>query len=60
MRLFTTSELSRYSCATLRTLAARVASAIAALPEGSTERDTAFVNLRNIRWVLSRRALSPH
>jgi hypothetical protein len=59
MRLLTISELSRYSCTTLRALAARMASAIAALPPGSIERDNAFVNLRTIRWVLARRELSP-
>jgi len=59
MRLPTINELSFYSRATLHALAAQMASAIAALPPGSTERANAFVNLRTIRWVLSRRELSP-
>ena len=60
MRLLTVSELSGYSSATLRALAAQMANAIASLPQGSIERDTALVNLRTIRWVLARRELSPH
>lgn len=60
MQVFTISELNRYSCATLRELAARMEIALANLPAGSPERDTAFQNLRSIRWVLARRAPSPH
>jgi len=60
MRLFSIGELSRYSCATLRELAARMASAIAVLPQGSVERRIAFDNLRLIRFVLAQRLLSPH
>ena len=59
MRLLTINELNRYSCATLHALAAQMAKAIAMLPAGSIEHDTALVNLRTIRWVLSRRELSP-
>jgi hypothetical protein len=59
MQLLTISELSRYSCATLRELAVRMEYAVAALPLGSVERDNAFINLRAIRWLLAQRALSP-
>ena len=59
MRIFSTSELSRYSCATLRALEARMRQAILALPEHAIERDFALENLRNIRRVLiSRRTPS--
>jgi hypothetical protein len=60
MRILTITELSRYSCATLRDLAARMEGAVVALPVGSIERDNAFINLRAIRWVQSRRLLTPH
>jgi hypothetical protein len=59
MRLLTINELNGYSRATLQALAGQMASAIAALPPGSPDRANAFVNLRTIQWVLSRRELSP-
>lgn len=58
MRLLTINELSRYSRATLHALAAQMASAIAALPQGSIERTNALINLRTIRWVLAHRELA--
>ena len=59
MRIFSISELSRYSCATLRALEARMQMALAALPEDAIERHFALENLRNIRRVLAcRQALT--
>jgi hypothetical protein len=46
MRILAITELSRYWSTTLQGLEARTATAVAALPQGSAERDIAFANLR--------------
>jgi hypothetical protein len=42
-----------------RYLLTQITNALAALPEGSPDRDIALANLRNIRAVLARRDFSP-
>lgn len=59
MREYTLEELFRLTRAALFGLHHRIASALAQLPEGSPERLTALINLRNIRRVLARPTLSP-
>jgi hypothetical protein len=59
MRVLTITELMRLSKIELCDLAARITNAFPDLPEGSTERDNAVINLRNIRSVLGRRDFSP-
>jgi hypothetical protein len=59
MRVLTINELLRLTRTELSALAARVASELGALPEGSPERANAFAILRNIRSVLARRDFSP-
>ena len=58
MRLFNINELSRYSNATLRTLAVRMELILGAAPAFSAERYTARANLRTIREALALRAPS--
>jgi hypothetical protein len=59
MRVLTTTELRRLTRIELCALAAQMTNALPDLPEGSPERETVLVNLRNIRWVLARRDFSP-
>ncbi|TYL89971.1 hypothetical protein FXB40_34140 [Bradyrhizobium rifense] len=59
MQTQTINELMRLTRIELCTLAARITNALANLPEGSPERETALINLRNIRVVLARRDWSP-
>jgi hypothetical protein len=59
MRVLTINELMRLTRIELSALLARIASELAALPEGSAERANAHANLRNIRSALARRDLSP-
>jgi hypothetical protein len=59
MRVLTLAELMRLTRIELCALAAQMTNALANYPEGSTEREAALTNLRNIRWVLARRDLSP-
>jgi hypothetical protein len=59
MRVLTLTELMRLTRTELCALAAQVTNALADYPEGSTEREAAQTNLRNIRWALARRDFSP-
>jgi len=59
MRVLTINDLLRLTRTELSALATRIASELAALPEGSPERANAFASLRNIRSVLTRRDFSP-
>jgi hypothetical protein len=40
-------------------LAAHITAALANYPEGSAEHTATLITLRNIRWVLARRAPAP-
>jgi hypothetical protein len=59
MRVLTINELMRLTRIELCNLVRRITTALATLPEGSGERTTAHMNLRNIRFVLGRRDYSP-
>jgi hypothetical protein len=59
MRVLTITELMRLTRIELCYLAAQMTNALWAFPEGSVERQIALTHLRNIRWVLARRDLSP-
>jgi hypothetical protein len=59
MRILTLAELMRLTRIELCALAAQVTSALADFPEGSPERLSGQINLRNIRSVLARRDFSP-
>jgi hypothetical protein len=59
MRVLTLTELMRLTRIELCALLARITNELTAFPEGSTERETAHINLRNIRAVLARRDFSP-
>jgi hypothetical protein len=59
MRVLTINELLRLTRQELCDLAARITATLPDFPEGSVERANALVNLRNIRWVLARRAPAP-
>jgi hypothetical protein len=59
MRVLTINELMRLTRIELCDLATRITAELATLPEGSAERATAHVNLRNIRLVFGRRDLTP-
>ena len=59
MRVLTINELMRLTRIELCALAAQITNALAELPENSTERLNAQINLRNIRSVLARRDFSP-
>ena len=54
MRVYSLTELFCLTRAELFGLHHRIVSALAQLPEASTERQTALINLRNIRRVLVR------
>jgi hypothetical protein len=59
MRVLTLTELMRLTRTELCGLAARITAELPTLREGSPQRTAAYINLRNIRWALSRRDLSP-
>jgi hypothetical protein len=59
MRVLTLTELMRLTRIELCDLLARITNALPDCPEGSAERQNAFINLRNIRSVLARRDFSP-
>jgi len=59
MRVLTIEELMRLTRTELTGLLVRIKAALPDYPEGSTERDNALTNLRNIRSVLARRDFSP-
>jgi len=49
-------RLTRFKLANLLT---RITDALPELPDGSPERQNALINLRNIRWMLTRHDLTP-
>ncbi|WP_426422542.1 hypothetical protein [Bradyrhizobium genosp. A] len=59
MQVLTITQLMRLTRTELCALAARITTELAILSEGSSERETALTTLRNIRFVLARRDLSP-
>jgi hypothetical protein len=59
MRVLTINELMRLTRTELCGLAARITAELPTLREGSPQRTAAHINLRNIRWVLTRRDFSP-
>lgn len=59
MRVLTPTELMRLTRIDLCGLLAQVTSALVNLRKGSPEHHNAIVNVRNIRWALARRDLSP-
>jgi hypothetical protein len=59
MRVLTINELLRLTRKELCDLAAHITAALPHYPEGSAEHTNALTNLRNIRWVLTRRDFSP-
>ncbi|MHB0790080.1 hypothetical protein [Bradyrhizobium sp. 5.13L] len=59
MQVLTQTELMRLTRIELYALAARITTELATLPDGSPERETVLTTLRNIRFVLARRDLSP-
>jgi hypothetical protein len=59
MKVWTMSELVQLSRSELLQLFEAISSRLAALPEGSHERQVALENLDNIRAVLNRPAFSP-
>jgi hypothetical protein len=59
MRVLTLTELMRLTRVELCALLARITNDLTIFPQGSAEREAAFINLRNIRAVLARRDFSP-
>jgi hypothetical protein len=59
MRVLTICELMRLTRKELCDLFTWITGILPTLSEGSAERQTALTNLRNIRYVLTRRDLSP-
>jgi hypothetical protein len=59
MRLLTIAELMRLTRTELCDLLRWIINLLTTLPEGSAARRTALINLRNIRYVMARRDLSP-
>jgi hypothetical protein len=59
MRVPTITELMRLTRTELCGLLVRVTTQLQTLPESSPERGDAMIAIRNIRWVLARRDLSP-
>jgi hypothetical protein len=59
MKVLTINQLWRMTRIELSGLAQRIATRLAAYPEGSPARTAALISLRNIRYVLARRDLAP-
>ncbi len=59
MRVLTITELMRLTRIELTGLLVQITNALPGLPEGSADRRSALLNLRNIRAVLLRRDFSP-
>jgi hypothetical protein len=59
MRVLTINELLRMTRKELCDLAAHITALLPTYREGSAARTAAFINLRNIRWALTRRDPSP-
>ncbi|MBR0967091.1 hypothetical protein JQ554_28085 [Bradyrhizobium diazoefficiens] len=59
MQVLTITELMRLTRTELCALASQIAAKLPTYPEGSPERTAACTTLLNIRFVLSRRDLSP-
>lgn len=59
MRVLTINELMRMTRNELCEHAAKITAALPTFPEGSPQQAAAYINLRNIRWVLARRDFSP-
>jgi hypothetical protein len=59
MRVLTINDLLRLTRKELCDLAARVAASLPSYREGSPARTAALINLRNIRWALTRRSPTP-
>ena len=59
MRVLTINELLRMTRNELCALAAHISARLPAYREGSPARTAALINLRNIRWALARRDISP-
>ena len=59
MQAYSLTELMNLTHNELFALHRRIADALALLPEGSPEQETAFANVRNIRRVLARREFAP-
>jgi hypothetical protein len=59
MRVLTINELTRLTRIELCGLYRQIISILSELPEGSPEHHNTLLNLRNIRWALARRDLSP-
>jgi hypothetical protein len=59
MGILTITELMRLTRVELAGLATRMANKAMLYPEGSPKRACALINLRNIRYVLTRRDLTP-
>ena len=59
MRVLTINELMRLRRTELCALAARITAKTSIYREGSPQRTAAYINLRNIRWVLAQRDLTP-
>ena len=59
MRVLSIKELMRLTRVELIDLYVRITNALPDMPEGSQNRQIALINLRNIRWVLTRHDLTP-
>ena len=59
MRVLTLTELMRLTRIELCSLLTQITNELGTYPEGSSERDNALTNLRNIRRVLARRQHVP-
>lgn len=59
MRAYSLTELMNLTRNELFALHRQIADALALLPEGSPERQTALANLRDIQRVLARRDFAP-
>ncbi len=59
MQVLTINELMRLTRTELCGLYSRITNQLTQFPNGSPHRDTALINLANIRAVLARRDCSP-
>jgi hypothetical protein len=59
MRVLTINELMRLTRTELCGLATWITAELSTYREGSPQCTAAYINLRNIRWVLARRDFSP-